>query len=92
LKTVEKVKRQNGKIVLGDGEVTGHQHTIRERSAKFLKLDAETFKLELPRVALLRHEKGDTPAEHRDIRLPVGEPCITYKRQYSPDGWSRVVD
>lgn len=90
---MEEVKRQNGKIVLGDGEVTGHQHTIRERSAKFMKLDADTFKLELPRAAVLRHERGDVPAEHRDIRLPVGEPTITYKRQYEPEeGWTRVLD
>jgi hypothetical protein len=90
---MEKVKRINGKIVLGDGEVTGHQHTIRERSAKLFKLSDDRMLLELPRVSLLRHEKGDVPAEHREIRLPAGEPIVTHKRQYKAEGgWARVVD
>jgi len=87
------VKRIRGKIVLGDGEVTGHQHTVREKSAKLFKLDEERMQLRLPKASLLRHEKGDTPAEHRDIELPTGEPVIVHKRQYKAEGgWSRVVD
>ncbi len=86
------IKRINGKLVLGDGEVTGHQHTVRDAKARFFELDADTSLLKLPRAALLRHERGDVPAEHRDIRLPAGEPIVTYKRAYQPDGWSRVVD
>lgn len=89
---MQKIERQNGKLVLGDGEVTGHQHTIREASAEFYALDGDTRLLKLPTASLLRHERGDTPAEHRDIELPVGEPCVTYKRQYSPSGWRRVED
>lgn len=89
---MKQIPRQNGKIVLGDGEVTGHQHTIRDTRAKFYELDADTRALKLPRASLLRHERGDTPAEHRDIRLPAGEPTVTYKRQYEPGGWSRVED
>lgn len=86
------IKRINKKLVLGDGEVTGHQHTIRDSRARMFELDADTRALRLPRPALLRHERGDTPAEHRDIRLPSGEPTVTYKRQYTPDGWERVQD
>lgn len=90
---MEKLKRFKGKIVLGDGETTGHQHTIRERSAKLFKLDEERLLLELPKVSLLRHEKGDQPAEHRDIELPIGDPIVVHKRQYKPEGgWSRVID
>lgn len=90
---MEKVKRIKGKIILGDGETTGHQHTIREKSAKLFRLDAERLLLELPKVSTLRHEKGDVPAEHRDIDLPVGEPVVVHKRQYkSEGGWTRVFD
>lgn len=90
---MQKVKRIKGKIVLGDGEVTGHQHTVRERSAKLFKLDDERMLLELPKASLLRHEKGDVPAEHRDIRLPSGDPVIVHKRQYKAEGgWTRVID
>lgn len=87
------IKRIRGKIVLGDGEVTGHQHTIREKSAKLFPLNDEQRLLRLPKASVLRHEKGDTPAEHRDIELPIGDPVVVHKRQYKPEGgWSRVVD
>jgi len=86
------VQRQNGKLVLGDGEVTGHQHTIRDSHARLYELDNDKRLLKLPRAALLRHERGDVSAEHRDIPLPAGEPIVSYKRRYTPDGWERVED
>ena len=89
---MEKIKRINGKLILGSGEVTGHEHTIRDRTAQMFALNADTNLLKLPRASVLRHEKGDVPAEHRDIKLPSGEPTVTHKRQYTPDGWSRVED
>lgn len=89
LKAVERV---NGKLVLGDGEVTGHQHTIRSPKAQMFEIDPDTRVLLLPEPVLLRHERGDVPAEHRDVQLPSGEPTVTYKRQYQPNGWERVQD
>lgn len=88
----KEMKRQNGKIVLGDGEVTGHQHTISEKSAKLYQVSDDMLQLKLPKAAALRHEKGDVPAEHREIKLPPGEPIVHHKRAYSPDGWTKVVD
>lgn len=89
---MEEMKRSRGVIVLGDGEVTGHQHTVRAKSAKLFKIDFETLMLRLSRKASLRHEKNGTPAEHRTIVLPPGDPIVTHKRAYSPEGWTRVVD
>lgn len=89
---MEEIKRINGVIVLGDGEVTGHQHTVRAKSAKFFRVNFETLMLKLSRPAALRHEKNGTPAEHRTITLPPGDPVVTYKRAYSPEGWTRVID
>ena len=89
---MEEIKRTKGKLVLGNGEVTGHQHTIREKSARMFRINNDDRKLELPEQATLRHERGDVPAEHREIILPVGEPCVTVKRQYTPEGWRYVED
>jgi len=86
------IKRHNGKLVLGDGEVTGHQHTIRDKSARMFRINVEDRALNIPDGATLRHERGDVPAEHRDIILPVGEPVVTTKRQYIPEGWTPVLD
>jgi len=89
---MDKIKRQNGKLVLGDGEVTGHQHTIKDQQASMYQLDSELMLIKLPRASVLRHERNDVPAEHRDIKLPIGEPIVSRKRQYTPDGWVKVED
>ncbi len=90
---MKQIKRVKGKIILGDGELSGHAHTIRDPQATLWAVDEETMQLKLPRAAKLRHEKGDQPAEHRDIHLPAGEPIVTHKRRYDPEqGWARVVD
>jgi hypothetical protein len=89
---MDEIKRINGALVIGDGEVTGHQHLIREPSAKMRRVNADVRALQLPKASTLSHEKGGVPAEHRDIVLPIGEPCVTVKRQYTPDGWENVQD
>jgi len=89
---MKKFDRWNGKLVLGTGAVTGHQHTIRDSKARLYELDNGKRLLKLPRAVILRHEHGNTPAEHRDIRLPAGEPVVSYKRRYTPDGWEQIED
>lgn len=89
---MKQIKRINGKLILGHGEQTGHVHSIASPRARMYQVDAENMRLELPTRALLRHEIGDRPAEHRDIQLPIGEPIVSHKRQYTPDGWTKVVD
>lgn len=89
---MKKIRRVRGKLVLGAGEQTGHDHTIRERSAQLFDIGDGRMLLKLPKASLLRHERGDTPAEHRDIELPSGEPVVSHKRQYTPDGWETVQD
>jgi hypothetical protein len=56
------------------------------------QIDSEMMLLKLPRASVLRHERNDVPAEHRDIKLPNGEPIVSHKRQYTTDGWVRVED
>lgn len=89
---MEKIERVNNKLILGDGETTGHQHTIRSERAEMFRINSDDRMLRLPSETPLRHEKGDAPAEHRDIILPIGEPCVTTKRQASREGWAPVVD
>jgi hypothetical protein len=89
---MEEIKRVNGKLILGDGAVTGHQHTMREGSVKMFRAGEDCMILQLPVDALLRHEKGDVPAEHRDMLITAGDNCVTTKRQWAPDGWSKVED
>jgi len=89
---MKKVKRINRKLILGEGEITGHQHTIRDPKAVMYELDSDLMLLKLPRASVLRHERNDVPAEHRDIKLRIGEPIVSHKRQNIPDGWAKVED
>lgn len=80
--------REQGGVVLAEGEATGHRH--------FLSGDARLFELtgdrgvRLCRVggggATLRHE------EHGPINLPAGDYFVSIKRQYAPEGWEPVQD
>lgn len=96
---LKSVRAVRGRFILGDGEVTGHAHTVRAEGVKmFARVEPEDtrgcapFMLDIAKETLLRHEKGDLPAEHRDAALPPGNPCVGYKRQYEPGGWSQVQD
>jgi len=86
------MKKTHKKLVLGLGELTGHEHVIRNPRAKLTQLDADRRQLHLPEQMTLRHEKHSMPAEHRDIKLPVGDPIVTHKRRYTPGGWAPVED
>ena len=83
------IPRSNGMVVLAEGEVTGHGHRIRSRSASLYGIDGRPG-VKLCRVgaggAVLRHE------EHGPIKLPPGDYEVTIKRQWSPDGWRDVRD
>jgi hypothetical protein len=81
----KKAERENGRLVLAHGEVTGHAHAVVEPTAMMFDLDDSKL-LELPKLSLLTHE------EHKDIELPAGNYRIYQKRQYKPNGWETVRD
>jgi hypothetical protein len=75
-------------VVLAEGEATGHAHVIDSEHAR-LYVDPANDNvriLVLLRPCDLLHE------EHQTIRLPKGRYRVGTKRQYSPDGWTRVLD
>lgn len=78
--------------ILAEGEATGHAHRIEESTrARLYRTgvpgndNGERWLRVLAPVAL-RHE------EHGEIVLPRGRYRVRIKRQYLPDGWTRVVD
>ena len=82
---VEEVPRENGRIVLAHGEVTGHAHAIDSRFAHLVAKGAERF-LRTERPVMLRHE------EHREIRLPAGQYRVVIQREYHPESVRNVLD
>mgnify|MGYP000942105013 CR=1 FL=1 len=81
----EQVKRDNGRIILAYGEVTGHAHAIKNRIAKYYKSDGNNY-LELPKAATLNHEEHDT------IHLPAGIYRVIQQREYTPEEIRNVAD
>jgi len=90
-KSLQKIPRENGRVVLAHGEVTGHAHAIADKhcdhySPKGLPDAGVTFLEVAEAMAALKHE------EHATIELEPGIYKITRQREYSPEEIRRVAD
>ena len=89
LEIVERDAR--GRIVLAEGETTGHAHAILDPAATlFRQADLDEMadrylRVEAEAVSLV-HE------EHGDHQLPRGDYVVRIKRQYTPARVVRVYD
>lgn len=84
------ITRDNGRVVLAYGEVTGHAHAIASHEATQLR-DGDDRYLRLEAAATLAHE------EHAPIEVPPGVYRIVIQREYVPapvpaNAWRRVID
>lgn len=87
------VPREQGRIVLAHGEVTGHAHAIVSKHATLYETtdDAEAARLGTRILATtattrLAHE------EHDPIEIPKGEWGVRIQRQYDAGTARRVED
>jgi hypothetical protein len=85
---------RGGRIVLAEGEVTGHAHAIEERDARAFTHEGQRYLLTRSRAQLI-HE------EHAPIEVPPGAYRVIIQREFEPDPirsvtpseqWRRVVD
>lgn len=85
---VKPVARENGKIVLAHGEVTGHAHAIEEKGVALFSggVNGVTYLEVESAMAALRHE------EHATIELPTGTYRVQRQREYAPDEIRNVAD
>ncbi|MDE2095736.1 MAG: hypothetical protein KGL39_00635 [Patescibacteria group bacterium] len=74
-----------GPVVLAYGEVTGHSHQVKTKSAKLFERAGERF-LVLNKKAVVEHQ------EHGPITLPAGTYRVTIQREYHPLEIKSVVD
>lgn len=84
------VPRDNDRVILAYGEVTGHAHAIRNPKAKLFRDDGNGGSTYLsvtdPAGVALQHE------EHATIMLPPGNYDVTIQREYSPEAIRNVED
>ena len=81
------IAKQENRIVLAYGEVTGHAHAIHDLDAVdvFVKTDG-TMYLSVKTETTLNHE------EHGTITLPTGNYERVIQREYSPEEIRNVAD
>lgn len=88
--------REDGVVVVTHSE-TGHDHVIERPGVTMYEGDDPLVawlevhgEESLPDVAELVHRRSyDT---HETLELPVGRYEIRRQREYTPEGWRRVVD
>lgn len=91
-----KIDRDNGRIVLAYGEVTGHAHAISSPQAELWTMLGEDGK-ELPgndndRLLVCLDEVDLLHEEHETIKLPAGLFIIRKQREYGPEDIRTVAD
>lgn len=93
---LKEVPREEGKIVLAEGEETGHLHAIDSPEATFLATDLESIEgrfLVIEAEAITEEAAGAelTHPEHDTIVLEPGAYEIRRQREYGEAGGIRVV-
>jgi hypothetical protein len=86
---LKKLAREDGRVVLAHGEVTGHAHAIADKRAALFR-DPKL-------AAIFMHVTGDAPValeheEHGTIAIPPGDYEVRRQREYSPEEIRNVAD
>jgi hypothetical protein len=86
--------RRGGRVVLTEGEVTGHAHAISSPAATLLRAGSDA---EAPRFLRATAAVDLVHEEHATIALPAGLYSVVIQREYVPPEISvvpfrRVVD
>lgn len=80
------IPRENGRIILAHGEVTGHAHAIECETAEWFSTEDGKRFLRLVEPASIQHE------EHGAFELEAGTYEIRIEREYSPEAIRNVAD
>ena len=85
----EQVTREDGRIVLAHGELTGHAHAIKDQRATLLRdpmLNAVFMRVTGNDPVALEHD------EHDPISIPPGSYQVVRQREYQPGRIRTVAD
>jgi hypothetical protein len=79
-------KTVQGRVILAEGEVTGHHHILIDEGVELLTADAAERYLHVTAPVRLQHE------EHATVTIPPGNYAVTIQREYHPEAIRNVVD
>jgi hypothetical protein len=78
---------ERGRIILAEGEATGHAHAILDREAELWETTSQRYLRVLAEGGVaLTHE------EHATITIPAGDWVVIRQREYVPEGEQQVAD
>jgi hypothetical protein len=87
---VKPVERENGRVVLAHGEVTGHCHAVdSDLATLFTTADLDEM---ADRFLRVEKECKVVHDEHDAITLPPGEYMVRRQREYTPEAVRNVAD
>jgi len=89
---VDHVQREHGRLVLAEGEATGHAHVIESPDAELVREDEELLGPgEAAELFLLVHGVEAVPLvheEHESLTVPPGVYRVVRQREYrDPQEW-----
>ena len=89
----KKTRRKNGRLILAEGEATGHAHTVIDRGADLYELVNSADIAEM-RQRFLRVDQDVELVhdEHATIALPPGAYEVRRQREYAPEAPRRIAD
>ena len=94
--TLAKVKRDNGRVILAYGEVTGHAHAILDRDVELFDVqDWEDRLLVVHPSTTDTRPAGGAPLvheEHHTVEVPEGVYRQRIQREYTPQAVRKVAD
>jgi hypothetical protein len=79
------IPRDNGRVVVAYGEVTGHSHAITQADVQQVEIDTIRW-LVAPDEFVIEHE------EHKAIPMERGVWEVIIQSEYTPQAIRRVVD
>ena len=88
-KGAKPVDREDGKVVLAHGEVTGHAHVIDSPDVLFLAADVDEM---ADRFLRVEQECQVVHDEHDPVTLPPGNYRVRRQREYAPEAIRNVAD
>ena len=85
-KKITELKPEHGRVVLAEGEVTGHFHAMLSDQVTMFRDDAMARFIDVKSEAKLTHDEHDT------INVPKGVYRVIRQREYDPEAARRVAD
>lgn len=83
--SAKKVARRGGRVIIAEGETTGHAHAVRTRGVDLVEMFHEHY-LVASKPFEVVHE------EHGTAQLPAGTFKVIHQREKTPEAIRRVID